>query len=83
MPTETMPTAIILPLDGPEAHVVSAALTLYEALLANATEAGGDAADVAALMGPIAERVGRRLALLMYPPDLALGDHYLYVDQLS
>jgi hypothetical protein len=69
---------IALPLDGPESHVVMAAMALYEALLSNCREAGGDAADTAAVMGPIAERVSRRLAEAMYAPDLALGDHYLY-----
>jgi hypothetical protein len=77
---------IILPLHGPEAHVVVAAMTLYEALLSNCHEAGGDAEDVAAVMAPIAARVSQRLAIAMYaePPEevarreLALGDHYIY-----
>jgi hypothetical protein len=79
---------IALPLDVAEGHVVLAALTLYEALLAHCREVGGDAAAVAVEMGPIAERVSRRLALVMYPDppedvarreavDLSLGDHYI------
>jgi hypothetical protein len=75
--------AIRLPLDAPEQAVVCAALALYEQLLARCLEVGGDAAETAAVMAPVAERVSRRLHESMYAPDLALGDHYLYADQLS
>jgi hypothetical protein len=71
-----MMATIALPLDVAEGHVVLAALKLYEALLAHCREVGGDAAAVAVEMGPIAERVSRRLADEMYAPDLALGDFY-------
>jgi hypothetical protein len=72
-------TTFRLPLDVPEAHAVLAALALYEALLAHCREVGGDAAIVAEEMGPIAERVSRRLSDGMYDPTLALGDHHIGV----
>jgi hypothetical protein len=78
--------AIRLRLDAPEQAVVCAALALYEQLLARCREVGGDAAETAAVMAPIAARVSHRLAIAMYaePPEevarreLALGDHYIY-----
>lgn len=59
-------TDIALQLDPAEQHVVVAALTLYEALLAHGLELGGDAQQTAEAMGPIASRVSRRLAQVMY-----------------
>jgi hypothetical protein len=80
---------IALPLDDPEGHVVLAALRLYEALMSNCREVGGDAADVADVMAPIADRVTKRLQLVMYPEppepvwlhettDDFGGDWYIY-----
>jgi hypothetical protein len=68
-----------LRLDPPETHVVLAALSLYEALLAHGREVGGDAAEVAVAMAPLAEAVSRRLADLIYAEDLSLGDHHVGV----
>jgi hypothetical protein len=68
-----------LPLDVPEAHAVLAALALYEALLAHGLAAGGEAAEAAVIMGPVADRVSRRLADLVYTDDLRLGDHHIGV----
>ena len=79
-------TDIALQLDPSEQHVVVAALTLYEALLAHGLELGGDAQQVSEGLAPIAARVSRRLFDLMYAeplepswtlPDLALGDHHI------
>jgi hypothetical protein len=71
--------AAYLRLDPPETHVVLAAMALYEALMASYRQAGGDAAETAAVTGPIAERVSRRLVDLIYSDDLALGDHHIGV----
>jgi hypothetical protein len=61
-----MTEPVALQLDPLEQHMLTAALALYEALLASAHEVGGDARDTAETMGPIAARVSRRLNDLMY-----------------
>lgn len=82
---------LILELDGAEAHVLEAALSLYRASLAHGLHLGGIAGDTARTLDPVAIRVTAKLLDLLYPdltadspmPDLSLGDHHLYPADVS